>query len=111
MFNGDSFFKNDTAGNQLSLFNENEFKEMNIQNFSIEAQELLLTKYCNETVGYQTICEFVLENTMLKDSHIINYLLKPLIEQGKIIKSNTKGKRDYKNDFYTFIKVENFQEI
>lgn len=111
VFNGDSFFKNGTAGDQLSLFDENEFKEMNVQNFSREAQELLLAKYSNKTVDYQTICEFVLEHTMLKDSHIINYLLKPLVEQGKIIKNNTKGRRDYKNDFYTFIKVENFQEI
>lgn len=111
VFNGDSFFKNGTAGDQLSLFDENEFKEMNVQNFSREAQELLLIKYSNKTVDYQTICEFVLEHTMLKDSHIINYLLKPLVEQGKIIKNNTKGRRDYKNDFYTFIKVENFQEI
>ena len=111
VFNGDSFFKNGTAGDQLSLFDENEFKEMNVQNFSREAQELLLAKYSNKTVDYQTICKFVLEHTMLKDSHIINYLLKPLVEQGKIIKNNTKGRRDYKNDFYTFIKVENFQEI
>lgn len=111
VFNGDSFFKNETAGDQLSLFDENEFKEMNVQNFSREAQELLLAKYSNKTIDYQTICEFVLEHTMLKDSHIINYLLKPLVEQGKIIKNNTKGRRDYKNDFYTFIKVENFQEI
>lgn len=111
VFNGDSFFKNGTAGDQLSLFDENEFKEMNVQNFSREAQELLLAKYSNKTIDYQTICEFVLEHTMLKDSHIINYLLKPLVEQGKIIKNNTKGRRDYKNDFYTFIKVEKFQEI
>lgn len=111
VFNGDSFFKNGTAGDQLSFFNENEFKEMNVQNFSREAQELLLAKYSNKTVDYQTICEFVLEYTMLKDSHIINYLLKPLVEKGKIIKNNTKSTRDYKNDFYTFIKVENFQEI
>lgn len=111
VFNGDCFFKNGTAGDQLSLFNENEFKEMNVQNFSREAQELLLAKYSNKTVDYQTICEFVLEYTMLKDSHIINYLLKPLVEKGKIIKNNTKSTRDYKNDFYTFIKVENFQEI
>ncbi len=111
VFNGDCFFKNGTAGDQLSLFDENEFKEMNVQNFSREAQELLLAKYSTKTVDYQTICEFVLEYTMLKDSHIINYLLKPLVEQGKIIKNNIKGTKDYKNDFYTFIKVENFQEI
>ena len=111
VFNGDCFFKNGTAGDQLSLFDEKEFKEMNVQNFSREAQELLLAKYSTKTVDYQTICEFVLEYTMLKDSHIINYLLKPLVEQGKIIKNNIKGTRDYKNDFYTFIKVENFQEI
>lgn len=111
VFNGDSFFKNGITGDQLSLFGKNEFKEMNVQNFSREAQELLVAKYSNKTVDYQTICEFVLEYTMLKDSHIINYLLKPLVEQGKIIKNNTKGTRDYKNDFYTFIKVENFQEI
>lgn len=47
---------------------------------------------------------------MLKDSHIKDYLLKPLIEQGKVLKNNLKSKRDFKNDSYTFIKVEIYQE-
>lgn len=111
VFNGDTFFKNGNGRDQLSLFDDSEFKEMNVQNFSKEAQELLCKMFNSKTVDYQTISEFVLEHTMLKDSHIINNLLNPLIEQEKIIKNNTKSKRDYKNDTYTFIKVENYQKI
>ena len=94
VFNGDTFFKNGSGRDQLSLFDDSEFKEMNVQNFSKEAQELLCKMFNSKTVDYQTISEFVLEHTMLKDSHIINNLLNPLIEQGKIIKNNIKSKRD-----------------
>ena len=103
VFNGDTFFKNG--------FNDSEVKEMNVQNFSIEAQNLLVKQFCGQTISYKIICEYVLEHTMLKDSHIINYLLKPLINQCKIIKNNTNGKRNFKNDSYTFVKVENCQKI
>lgn len=111
VFKGDTFFKNGTGGDQISLFDDSELKEMNAQNFSIEAQDLLIKKFNGQTINYEMICEFVLEHTMLKDSHIINYLLNPLINQGKVIKNNTKSKRDFKNDSYTFLKVENYQKI
>lgn len=111
VFKGDTFFKNGTDRGQISLFDDSEFKEMNAQNFSIEAQDLLIKQFNGQTIDYEIICEFVLEHTMLKDSHIINYLLNPLIDQGKVIKNNTKSKRDFKNDSYTFVKVENYQKI
>ncbi len=111
VFKGDTFFKNGTCGDQISLFDDSELKEMNVQNFSIEAQDLLIKQFNGQTINYEMICEFVLEHTMLKDSHIINYLLNPLINQGKVIKNNTKSKRDFKNDSYTFFKVENYQKI
>lgn len=71
----------------------------------------MIKQFNGQTINYEMICEFVLEHTMLKDSHIINYLLNPLINQGKVIKNNTKSKRDFKNDSYTFFKVENYQKI
>lgn len=111
IFKGDTFFKNGTGEDQISLFDDSELKEMNAQNFSIEAQDLLIKQFNGQTINYEMICEFVLEHTMLKDSHIINYLLNPLINQGKVIKNNTKSKRDFKNDSYTFLKVENYQKI
>ena len=111
VFNGDTFFKNGSNQRQISFFDDSEVKEMNVQNFSIEAQNLLVKQFCGQTISYKIICEYVLEHTMLKDSHIINYLLKPLINQCKIIKNNTNGKRNFKNDSYTFVKVENCQKI
>lgn len=111
VFNGDTFFKNGSNRKQISFFDDSEVKEMNVQNFSIEAQDFLFKQFCGQTISYKIICEFVLEHTMLKDSHIIDYLLNPLINQGKIIKNNTNGKRNFKNDSYTFVKVENYQKI
>lgn len=111
VFKGDTFFKNGTGGDQISLFDDSELKEMNAQNFSIEAQDLLIKQFNGQTINYEMICEFVLEHTMLKGSHIIKYLLNPLINQGKVIKNNTKSKKDFINDSYTFLKVENYQKI
>lgn len=111
VFNGDAFFKNEESGERLSLFNASDFKEMNAQNFAQEAQKLLCEKFKNKTIDYQTINKFVLEHTMLKESHIIKYLLAPLIKQGKLVKKNIKSKRDYKNDSYTFVSVENYQKV
>ena len=86
VFNGDIFFKNGYNQEQISFFDDTRVKEMNIQNFSSEAQEFLVKKYYGQTINYQIICEFVLEHTMHKESHIINYLLIPLINQGKVKK-------------------------
>lgn len=104
VFKGDTFFKNGTIKNQISLFDDSKLKEMNAQNFSIEAQDLLIKQFNGQTINYEMICGFVLEHTMLKESHIINYLLIPLIDQGKVIKNNAKSKRNFKNDSYTFLK-------
>ena len=104
VFKGDTFFKNGTIKNQISLFDDSKLKEMNAQNFSIEAQDLLIKQFNGQTINYGMICGFVLEHTMLKESHIINYLLIPLIDQGKVIKNNAKSKRNFKNDSYTFLK-------
>lgn len=103
VFNGDTFFKNNLDENQLTLFDDNEVQRMNVQNFSKEAQVLLYNKYSNQTISYDEIRKFVLESTMLKESHIIKYLLVPLIEDGKIMKNNIKNKRNYKEDTYKFL--------
>lgn len=103
VFNGDIYFKNNIDKNQLTLFDNNEVQKMNVQNFSEEAQTLLYNKYSNQTISYDVIRKFALESTMLKESHIIKYLIIPLIEKGKIIKNNIKNKRNYKEDTYKFL--------
>ena len=104
VFNGDTYFKSANINpNQLTLFEKEDIRDMHVQNFAIEAKELVINKFKNMTVDYKAISDFVLENTMLKETHIIKYLLNPLIDENKIIKNNIVSNRDYKNDNYTFL--------
>lgn len=106
IFNGDTFFKNNGNSNQMSFFDDSDYKQMNIQNFSKDAKEFLCKEFKNKTVDYQTISNYVLEHTMLKDSQIKKNILEPLIKQRIIVKNNTINKSNYKNDTYTFINIE-----
>lgn len=103
IFKGDCFFKNGSYNEQLSLWNDEDIRCMNAQNFAKEAQNIIVEKFNGKLISYDEISNFVLENTMLKDAHIIKYLLIPLIEQGKISKTNSHGKTNYKEDTFSFI--------
>lgn len=106
IFSGDQYYKSPKISKgQISLFNDVEIEKINVQNYAVEASELLLEKYENQIVSYKEIQEFILENTMLKNSHIINGLLKPLIIEGKIIKKVPSGKREnnYTDSYYQIL--------
>lgn len=103
VFDGSKFYKKiNINDNQLSFFDSNDFKDMNLEYYSNEAQEIIYKKFYDKSVSYKDISIYALENTMLKEGQIIDYIIEPLIDSGKIIKKNKISKRNYKNDFYSF---------
>ena len=44
---------------------------------------------------------------MLGPNDVIRFVIKPLIEQGVLLKMNRKGKRNYKDDLYRLIERTN----
>lgn len=108
LFNGDdSNYKllkaEKIKNNQLTFFDNNFIKNANLQRYAEEAQFKLIEKYSNQEVSFLNIKEYLICNTMLKSTDIINNVIKPLIMSGRIEKKNVLGKRNYKNDKY-FVK-------
>ena len=100
VFDGDPFFKNNDKIDlsntmQLKLFDDS---EMNLSMYLNEAKEKLLEKYDNCTLSYEDITDFLLENTMLKKGQILSGVIRPLIADGKIIKMNNNGVKNFLND-------------
>ena len=102
IFEGNPYYRNSSEGDledtmQLSLFED---REMNEAMYISEAKALLLKEYKNCSVHYNTIADFLLETTMLKKGQILSGVIKPLIHEGKIIKKNNYGARNFKEDEY-----------
>jgi len=110
VFKGVDYYRNQAKKEecQQSLFVEDDDEknfERNILNYcGKEIQNKLCNNFQYRTIDYSDIEIFVLENSPLSDSKIIEYVLKPLISNGKIRKCNkTKNHNNYKDDSYIFI--------
>ena len=101
-FNGQEYYKTDiTHVGQLSLFSAQDDKEYWAKTHALEAMNLLKSKYSGKIVKYTDIEQLVLPQSLLMSSQLINYLIKPNIEAGAIIKQNkAKTKSNYKDDYY-----------
>ncbi len=88
--------------NQITLFDDNFIKKDNLYWYSEEAKQKIKEKFSKKEVTYKEIEDYLLCNTMLKTTHIISNLLKPMIKNGDIIKRNYSTKNDYKKDKYYF---------
>ena len=105
VFDGDRFHRNSSiAEGQGVLWDLDTAKEINAKDFSKEAQELILKQFSEKTVTFNEISNFILEETMLRSGQIIDYVLKPLIKENKIVKGNKGNKQNYKNDTFKFVK-------
>lgn len=105
VFNGKSSYKKENiCDGQLSLFSDKQNEEYYLINYLIEARELVLNHFSSTCVSYETIMEFILENTMLRDGQIINKLLKPLEKEEKLIRiiPSSVNKSNYKLSNYKF---------
>lgn len=109
VFHGVEYYRNQAKQeqNQLSLFDESEEKNFEDNIFTFfgkETQDLICKEFSGKTCKYSEIEIFILEKTTLSNNNIIKYVLKPLIENEKLIKNNkTKSKKNYKDDTYTFM--------
>ena len=102
-FNGKEFHRNQAEqnGTQLSLFSEKDEKDWRIESHSTFAKELLLEHFSEQEIDYITIESFIIENTMLNGSQILEHVLKPLIQDNKVKKLGlVKRSNNYKNDKY-----------
>ena len=101
-FKGFAFHRNHkkTTTEQISFFSEEDDVNEHLKRYSLEAREIIKLKYKNQALTYQQICNEILPNSMLKSTHIIQYVLKPGIEAGEFIKRNKYGKLNYKKDIY-----------
>lgn len=105
-FNGQFSHRNKAQDNsgQIQMFTADDDRQMLLNMHSAEAKNLLLQKYKGQKdIHYDVWVDYILSNSMLKSSYILNNLLKPLIASGQIIKLN-KGviKSNFKKDFYDF---------
>lgn len=105
-FKGEEFHKNKNPRatyDQLSMFDLEGFNDLRAELYSENAKELLLKVFSGEkSVRYDEMVTVLLERTMLKKGHILNYVVKPLIENHSIIKDGNAKPRTFITDTYSF---------
>ena len=103
-FNGKEFHRNekDLEEIQMCMFTEEDEKDWRLETHSSIAKQLLLEHFSdNKEIDYLTIEGFIIENTMLNGNQIIEHVLKPLIQEGKMKKLGyVKRSSNYKGDKY-----------
>ena len=103
-FDGKEFHRNEKESEeiQMSLFTKDDEKDWRLETYSSIAKQLLLEHFSNnKEIDYLTIEGFIIENTMLNGNQIIEHVLKPLIQEGKMKKLGyVKRSSNYKSDKY-----------
>lgn len=106
-FKGKEFHQNkdvQEGGMQLSLFSPNEDIEMYAKYYATDAIHIICDSFKGQEKSYKEIELFIIENTLLKEGQVIEYIIKPLIKDKRIEKLNITKKSNYKLDKYKFIK-------
>ena len=103
-FNGKDFHRNKTesASLQISFFTEEDEKDWMTELHSTTAKKLLLDHFVGKgEIEYVTIESFIIENTMLNGNQILEHVLKPLMQDGKVKKLGYVSRSsNYKKDKY-----------
>ena len=107
VFDGEEFHRNQAPKisdvEQISMFDDEDPKEQRLREYAQEAKRIICEEFKGQIVEYAVIEQKILEETMLKDSQIIEPVLKPLIDEEKIRKCNNVRKTNFKKDSYAFI--------
>mgnify|MGYP000037158857 FL=1 len=103
VFDGEEYHRNHCDSGQLSMFTTEDIKALNLQEYELEAQNIVYEAFKGKTVPFLKIEEKILVETMLRSSQIIKHVLKPMIAEGKVRKHNDAGKTNFTEDNYTFI--------
>ena len=103
-FQGKEFHQNSESETalQLSFFTPQQDAQMHAQYYATEAITLVSNYFGGSIKTFKEIELFVIENTLLKESQILEYVIKPLIKDKRITKMNTVQKNNYKQDSYRF---------
>lgn len=100
-FHGDecysSYFSND---NQPSLLPDEADIKMIAQNWAKEAMQLLKINFPNKVISFDEIDNFILTKSMLMNTQIIDFLLKPYIKKGFIKKMGKCSANTFRKDSY-----------
>ena len=107
VFDGEEFHRNHAPKisdvEQISMFDDEDPKEQRLREYAQEARRIICEEFKGQIVEYAVIEQKILEETMLKDSQIIEPVIKPLIDEEKIRKCNNVRKTNFKKDSYAFI--------
>ena len=85
----------------LNIFGQTEDEENESYIFK-DIKDYLLDKK-GLTYSFEQIETFVLQNTPLPSGKVINAIIKPLINEGLLLKQNNNGKSNFKKDNYIVI--------
>lgn len=100
VFDGEEFHRNHAPKisdvEQISMFDDEDPKEQRLREYAQEARRIICEEFKGQIVEYAVIEQKILEETMLKDSQIIEPVLKPLIDEEKIRKCNNVRKTNFK---------------
>lgn len=110
VFDGKQFHRNSRINNsgQMSFLDTDIMKEFDKKNligyYSRVSQYFLSEKYKGQCLSYNEIELFILTKTMLKTVHVIDYVIKPMMENMQIKKMNKiPNKNNFKNDYYVIL--------
>jgi len=103
VFNGAQYHRNRLLSGQLSLFSEEDDMLQSLSIYASEARQLLGMKFSGQTVSYEDIKVYLIENTMLKETHIIKNVLSPMISNGLMRKKGRVKANNYKKDLYLIL--------
>lgn len=101
VFQGNSYYKKEAKIKyECNIFGETE-AELRLLGLAEKARKDIMYKFIGNK-DYKFLEEWILENTLLKGTQIINNILKPLVENKKIKKCNLISKANWKKDTYVF---------
>lgn len=106
VFNGAEYHRNKIDNGQISLFTAEDDKKYNLETCSNEARLMLKMYFGGKEKTFDEIEEFLIEYTMLRESQIIEHVLKPMINAGQIKKCGYASGRNYKKDSYIITKEQ-----
>ena len=102
VFDGAKYYRNtNMIPEQISMFDSKEIQSYTLQEYASDAQGLLLQDFHGKGYSYEEIELFIIQNTMLRSSHVIKNVIKPLMKTGQIIKEGHVNGKNYKGDRYT----------
>lgn len=99
VFDGASYHRNKPrVPEQMSIFDNKDVQDMAADQYSRDAKELLLNNYAGKELGFDEINVFIAENTMLKSTHVISRVLRPMVKDGLVKKRGLVSGKNYKED-------------